>query len=129
MLEELKNQVYEANMELQRQKLVVLTWGNVSGIDRNENLFVIKPSGVKYEELTPEKMVVVDLENNVVEGEFRPLLIRKPILFFIEILPILEACVILIGLMLQHGRKRKNPFHVLARLMRIIYQLKFLSQM
>ena len=72
MLEELKNQVYEANMELQRQKLVVLTWGNVSGIDRNENLFVIKPSGVKYEELTPEKMVVVDLENNVVEGEFRP---------------------------------------------------------
>jgi L-ribulose-5-phosphate 4-epimerase len=72
MLEELKNQVYEANMELLRQKLVVLTWGNVSGIDRDENLFVIKPSGVKYEDLTPEKMVVVDLENNLVEGDLRP---------------------------------------------------------
>lgn len=72
MLEALKKQVYEANMELQRQKLVILTWGNVSGIDRDKGYFVIKPSGVKYEDLSPEKMVVVDLANNVIEGNLRP---------------------------------------------------------
>ena len=67
MLEELKKQVYEANMELPKRGLVTFTWGNVSGIDREKGLFVIKPSGVEYEDLTPEDMVVVDLEGNVVE--------------------------------------------------------------
>ena len=66
MLEELKKQVYEANMELPKRGLVTFTWGNVSGIDREKGLFVIKPSGVEYEDLTPEDMVVVDLEGNVV---------------------------------------------------------------
>jgi L-ribulose-5-phosphate 4-epimerase len=72
MLEELKQQVYEANMLLPRYNLVTFTWGNVSGIDREKNLFVIKPSGVPYEELTPEDMVVMDLESNKVEGDLNP---------------------------------------------------------
>lgn len=61
MLEQLKQQVYEANMRLPKLDLVTFTWGNVSGIDRERGLFVIKPSGVPYEALTPQDMVVVDL--------------------------------------------------------------------
>ena len=61
MLEELKKKVYEANMELPRRNLVTYTWGNVSGIDRERGLFVIKPSGVEYDELKPEDLVVIDL--------------------------------------------------------------------
>ena len=72
MLEELKQKVYEANMLLPKYHLVTFTWGNVSGIDRESGFFVIKPSGVDYEELTPDSMVVVDLEGKVVEGQYRP---------------------------------------------------------
>lgn len=72
MLEELKKQVYEANMLLPKHQLVTFTWGNVSGIDREKGLFVIKPSGVEYESLQPEDMVVVDLEGKKVEGEYQP---------------------------------------------------------
>ena len=69
MLETLKEQVYEANMLLPRHDLVVFTWGNVSGIDREKGLMVIKPSGVEYDEMKPEDMVVVDLETGErVEG-------------------------------------------------------------
>ena len=72
MLEALKKEVYEANMALVKHDLIVFTWGNVSGIDREKGLFVIKPSGVEYDKLTPEDMVVVDLEGNVVEGKYKP---------------------------------------------------------
>ena len=72
MLEELKKKVYEANMELPRYGLVTFTWGNVSGIDREKELFVIKPSGVDYDKMTWEDMVVMDLEGNKVEGKFKP---------------------------------------------------------
>ena len=72
MLEQLKKEVYEANMLLPRYGLVTFTWGNESGIDRENGLFVIKPSGVEYEKLTPEDMVVVDLEGNKVEGRYDP---------------------------------------------------------
>lgn len=72
MLEQLKKEVYEANMMLPRYNLVTFTWGNVSGIDRESGLFVIKPSGVEYEELTPEDMVVVDLNGDKVEGKYNP---------------------------------------------------------
>lgn len=72
MLEELKQQVYEANMELPRRGLITYTWGNVSGIDREKGLFVIKPSGVDYDKLQPEDMVVMDLEGNKVEGKYKP---------------------------------------------------------
>ena len=69
MLEELKKEVYEANMLLPHYGLVTFTWGNVSGIDREKGLFVIKPSGVDYEKLTPEDMVVVDLNGNKIDTE------------------------------------------------------------
>ena len=72
MLEALREAVYRANMELPERGLVVCTWGNVSGIDRKSGLMVIKPSGVEYKDLTPEKMVVVDMENKVVEGDLNP---------------------------------------------------------
>lgn len=72
MLERLKKEVCEANMLLPKYGLVTFTWGNVSGIDRECGLFVIKPSGVEYEKLTPEDMVVVDLEGNKVEGKYHP---------------------------------------------------------
>ncbi len=72
MLEELKQQVYAANMRLPALGLVTFTWGNVSGIDREKGLFVIKPSGVEYEKLRPEDMVVVDLQGKVVEGALNP---------------------------------------------------------
>ena len=72
MLETLKQQVYEANMLLPQYGLVVFTWGNVSGIDREKGLFVIKPSGVPYEKLRAEDMVVVDLEGKKVEGALNP---------------------------------------------------------
>lgn len=72
MLEQLKKEVYEANMQLVEHDLVIFTWGNVSGIDRESGLVVIKPSGVDYSRLRPEDMVVVDLDGNVVEGTLKP---------------------------------------------------------
>ena len=72
MLDELKQKVYEANMDLPRYGLVTFTWGNVSAIDREKGLFVIKPSGVEYEKLKPEDMVVMDLNGNKVEGDYNP---------------------------------------------------------
>lgn len=72
MLQELKRQVYEANMLLLKYGLVTFTWGNVSAIDRESGLFVIKPSGVEYESMKPEDMVVMDLNGNRVEGKLRP---------------------------------------------------------
>ncbi|GAA0182556.1 L-ribulose-5-phosphate 4-epimerase [Clostridium sediminicola] len=72
MLEELKKEVFEANLELPKKGLVVYTWGNVSAINREKGLIVIKPSGVSYDEMTVDDMVVVDLEGNVVEGSLKP---------------------------------------------------------
>ncbi|MBQ9777836.1 MAG: L-ribulose-5-phosphate 4-epimerase [Clostridia bacterium] len=72
MLQELKQKVFEANLALKESGLVVLTWGNVSEIDRERGLIVIKPSGVDYDKMRPEDMVVTDLEGNVVEGDLRP---------------------------------------------------------
>lgn len=72
MLETLKKEVLEANLELPRKNLVTYTWGNVSGIHRREGLIVIKPSGVSYEEMTVNDLVVVDLEGNIIEGRYKP---------------------------------------------------------
>ena len=72
MLEELKKKVWEANLALPRYGLVTFTWGNVSGIDREQGLFVIKPSGVPYDKLCCQDMVVVDLMGKKVEGELNP---------------------------------------------------------
>ncbi|WP_313259171.1 L-ribulose-5-phosphate 4-epimerase [Lacrimispora sp.] len=72
MLEALKQLVYEANMELPRYGLVTFTWGNVSAVCRESGMFVIKPSGVDYNELKPEDMVVMDMEGRKVEGRYNP---------------------------------------------------------
>ncbi len=72
LLKEVRERVYEANMDLERHGLVVFTWGNASELDRERGLFVIKPSGVDYADLTPELLVVCDLDGNVVEGKLNP---------------------------------------------------------
>ena len=72
MLKDLKEKVLKANLDLVKYGLVTLTWGNVSGIDRQKNLIVIKPSGVDYEKMASKDMVVVDLNNKVVEGDLKP---------------------------------------------------------
>lgn len=72
MLEELKKKVYDANMLLPKYGLVTFTWGNVSEIDRESGIFAIKPSGVDYDKLTPDDMVLMDLDGNKVEGKFNP---------------------------------------------------------
>ena len=72
MLEKLREDVCKANKLLPHYGLVTFTWGNVSAIDRETKLFVIKPSGVDYDDLTPENMVIVNLEGEVVEGDYNP---------------------------------------------------------
>src|ERR1019366_5108749 len=72
LLKDLRNEVLQANLELQRKGLVLYTFGNASGISRREGLVVIKPSGVPYDELTAETLVVTDLQGKVVEGDLRP---------------------------------------------------------
>ena len=72
MLTELKEQVLQANLLLPKHGLVTFTWGNVSGIDRASGLFVIKPSGVSYDEMKADDLVVCDLDGNVVEGHYKP---------------------------------------------------------
>ena len=72
MLEALKAKVLQANLELVKHRLVMFTWGNVSGIDREKELVVIKPSGVEYDVMAADDMVVVDLDGNVVEGKWKP---------------------------------------------------------
>ena len=100
MLEELKKKVYEANMLLPKYGLVTFTWGNVSAIDRETGYFVIKPSGVDYEIMKPEDMVVMDLEGNRVEGRYKP---------SSDTPTHLEA-----------GHRPEEVFPVMVRLMRII---------
>lgn len=72
MLEELKKAVLKANLDLVKYNLVTFTWGNVSGIDREKGLVVIKPSGVEYDKMTADDMVVLDLDGNVIEGKLNP---------------------------------------------------------
>lgn len=72
MLEELKEKVYRANLDLVKNRLVLFTWGNVSAIDHESGYVVIKPSGVKYEDMTVEDMVVVDLDGNIKDGKLKP---------------------------------------------------------
>ena len=72
MYEEFRKAVCDANIELQKQQLVICSWGNVSGIDRSAGIVAIKPSGLAYDELTPDKIVLLDLDGNIVEGELNP---------------------------------------------------------
>jgi len=72
MLEGLKKQVCQANLKLNKSGLVIYNWGNVSGIDRDESIIAIKPSGVSYDDLTVDKIVLVDIDGNIVEGDLNP---------------------------------------------------------
>ena len=72
MYQQIKQAAYDANMQLPQLGLVLFTFGNVSVADRSKKVFAIKPSGVPYEDLTPEKMVIVDFNNNIIEGTLRP---------------------------------------------------------
>ena len=72
MLESLKEEVFRANLDLVKQGLVIFTWGNVSAIDRDSGFVVIKPSGISYDNMKAEDMVIVDLDGNVVEGKLKP---------------------------------------------------------
>ena len=128
MLEELKRQVYEANMELPKRGLVTYTWGNVSGIDRETGYFVIKPSGVEYDELSPEDMVVMDLEGNKIEGIIVLLLIRQLISSYINAIQKSAALYIPILQKQLHGHKQGAPFRYMVRHMRTIFMVAFLVQ-
>ncbi len=72
MYENLRQAVCDANVELQKRELVIYSWGNVSGLDRSKGVIAIKPSGVKYNELTPEKIVLLDLDGKIIEGTLKP---------------------------------------------------------
>lgn len=72
MLDKLKEEVFKANMELKEKGLIIYTWGNVSGIDREKKLIVIKPSGVDYDDMKADDMVVVDFDGKVIEGKYKP---------------------------------------------------------
>ncbi len=93
VLAEIRKKVYKANIELQRRGLVLYTWGNASQIDRERGLVVIKPSGVPYEELSPENMIVVDLEGNIVEGFLRPSVDTPTHLFLYKHFPTIGGVV------------------------------------
>lgn len=111
MLEQLKQQVFEANLALPKYKLVTFTWGNVSGIDREHGLVVIKPSGVEYDVMSVNDMVVVDLATGkVVEGDKNPRRIRIPIWCYIVLLLRLAALFIRTHVMPRFGRRRANHY-------------------
>ena len=125
MLEQLKKEVYEANMLLPKYGLVTFTWGNVSGIDREKGVFVIKPSGVEYDLLTPEDMVVVDLDGNRVEGRYNLLRTRQHMLYCIIDFLILAGLFIHILHGQRAGHRQGAVFHVTEQLTLIIYMVKF----
>ena len=93
MLEELKEKVYRANIDLVKHNLVIYTWGNVSAIDREQGVIVIKPSGVAYDEMRASDMVVVDLDGRVVEGKLNPSSDTPTHLEIYKAFPLVEAVV------------------------------------
>ena len=125
MLEELKKAVYEANMLLPKYNLVTFTWGNVSQIDRETGYFAIKPSGVDYDKLTPDDMVIMDLEGNKIEGRYNHLLIRQLIWSYTKHFQTLEVSYIRILHGQQAGLRQDVVFHVMEQPMPIICMEKF----
>ena len=125
MLEQLKKEVYEANMLLPKYHLVTFTWGNVSGIDRESGLFVIKPSGVEYDQLTPEDMVVVDLKGNKVEGKYNPSSDTATHVVLYNRFPESVESFILIHPGQQAGHRPEETFLVMEQRMLIISTVQF----
>lgn len=117
-MQTLKRQVFEANMDLPRYGLVTFTWGNVSAIDRERGLVAIKPSGVAYEAMKADDMVVVDLEGRVVDGRYRPSSDTATHLALYRRYPSLGAWYILIRRTQRPGRRRVLPFPRWERPMR-----------
>lgn len=124
MLEELKQIVYEANMDLPKYGLVTFTWGNVSAIDREKGYFVIKPSGVDYDKLKPEDMVVMDLETKLKENTTL-LPIQRHIWSFIKHSRTSEASFIPILRGQQAGHRREEEFLAMERHMQTTCMVKF----
>ena len=120
MLEKLKKEVYEANMELPRRGLITYTWGNVSGMDRETGYFVIKPSGVAYDRLTPEDMVVMDLEGKKIEGALNPSSDTATHLELYKKYPKSEVLSIHIPRKPLHGPRQEEAFHFTEPPMRTI---------
>lgn len=125
MLEELKKEVYEANLLLPKYGLVTFTWGNVSGMDREKGLFVIKPSGVEYDKLTPQDMVVMDRRETRWRGSYDLPRIRPRMSFFIAVFPKLAASYIPIRPGRPPGHRRGGIFPVTGRRTPIIFTEKF----
>lgn len=120
-MQKLKQQVFDANMDLPRHGLVTFTWGNVSAIDREKGLVVIKPSGVAYETMKVDDMVVVDLEGHVVAGHYRPSSDTATHLALYQHYPALGAWFILTRLMRRPGRRPGLLFLPWARHMPTIF--------
>ena len=120
MLEALKQQVYEANMELPKRGLITYTWGNVSGIDRESGLFVIKPSGVDYDLLKPEDMVVMDLNGNRVEGTMNPSSDTPTHVELYKAFPEIGGIVHTHSRMQRHGHRQEEDFRATEPPMQII---------
>ena len=125
MLEALKKEVCEANLELVKHGLVIFTWGNVSAIDRTSGLVVIKPSGVAYEQMKPEDMVVVDLDGHIVEGSLKPSS-DTPTWCCTRLSRRSEEWCIPILRMLRHGLRPVSIYRISAPHMRIISVGRFL---
>ena len=125
MLEALKRSVYEANMQLPQYGLVTFTWGNVSGIDRERGLFVIKPSGVAYEEMKPEDMVVMDLDGVQVEGRLRPSSDTATHLELYKAFPEVGGLSTPILDGRRHGHRRAEGFPAMERPMQTTSMEKF----
>ena len=121
MLEELKEKVFKANLDLVKHNLVIFTWGNVSGIDREKGLVVIKPSGVSYDDMKASDMVVVDLATGkVVEGDLNPSSDTPTHLVLYRSFPEIGALYTPTLHMLQHGHRQAKTFQISARHMQII---------
>ena len=125
MLEKLKEEVYRANMDLPKYGLVTFTWGNVSGIDREKGLFVIKPSGVEYDKLKPEDMVVVDLQGNKVEGEYNPSSDTPTHVVLYNEFPNIGGIVHTHSEWQRAGHRQEELSRVMEQRMRIIFMEKF----
>ena len=127
MLEELKKAVYEANMLLPKYGLVTFTWGNVSQIDRETGYFAIKPSGVDYDKLTPEDMVIMDLEGNKIEGRYNPSSDTPTHIELYKPFQTLAVWYIPTPPGQQAGHRQEEEFHATGPPMRIICMEKFLA--
>ena len=121
MLEELKEKVFKANLDLVKHRLVIFTWGNVSGIDREKGMVVIKPSGVSYETMKASDMVVVSLQSGkVIEGNSIRHQTLRHIWNSIETFPRSEVLSILTLPMPQHGHRQAATFLTSVRHTQII---------